>query len=146
MLRSTVLAAALAASAVPALAGGFGCEGECYRQTYVPAQYGVVAQRTLVRAPRPYALMSPGEYRTVHERVAVRPAGRVWTTRRDAWGNKVGCWVDTPAEYAVVSRQVMVRAPGIVPVANLPIWTHRTYPVVTEPAHLAWTPVAHHHR
>ena len=144
MLRSTVLAAAFAVFAVPAVAGGLGCEGNCYRQTYVPAQYGLVAQRTLLRAPRQYAFMSPPEYRIVHERVVTRPAGRVWTTRRDAWGNKVGCWVETPAEYSVIPRQVMVRAPEIVPVANLPVWTHRTYPVLTEPAHLAWTPIAHH--
>lgn len=143
MLRSTVLAAALATFVGPAFAGGYDCGGDCYRQTYVPAQYGAVAQRTLVRAPRPYALVSPPEYRTVHERVAVRPAGRVWTTRRDAWGNKVGCWVEVPAEYAVVPRQVLVRAPSVVPVANLPSWSVRTYPVVTEPAHLAWTPVGY---
>lgn len=145
MSRAFLAAAALSLLAYPAAAGGAGCAGgDCYVQTYVAPSFGIRVERTLVRAPRTYALVTEPAYRTVHERVLVQPPGRVWTVTRDEFGREVGCWVETPARYGTVSRQVMVRAPEVVPYAQTTAWGYQSYPVLVEPGHRAWTPVGRH--
>lgn len=141
MLRFTTAAIAFAALALPAKAGGYDCGGDCYRQVHVPARYETAVEPALLRGPRTYALVTPAEYRTVHERVVVEPARRIWTVRYDGRGDKIGCWVETPARYATVARRVMVRAPTAVPYAQTASWGLRSYPVLAEPAHRAWFPI-----
>jgi hypothetical protein len=144
MLRPMLAAAALAASAFPASAGTYSCGADCYRQAHVPARYGSVVEPSLVRAPRTYAVVTPPKYRTVYETVPVRPAGRVWTVRRDAHGRKVGCWIEVPARYATVPRRVMVSGAEIVPYAQTAVWGYQTSPVLLEPAHKTWVPISAH--
>lgn len=141
MLRIALTGAALAATTLPALAGGYDCGGECYREAYVPARYGAVVEPTLVRAPRTFAAVTPAEYATVTERVAIRPARRAWTVTRDEFGRKVGCWIDVPGEYRTVTRRVVVRGPEIVPVAETAVWGVAGQRYVAEPAHRAWVPL-----
>ena len=141
MLRPILAALAFAAATSSAQAGGYGCAGDCYRQVYVPPTYGMAVERTPVRAPRTYALVTEPEYRTVYETVAVEPARRIWTVRRAEWGRKVGCWVEVPARYATLPRRVVVRAPEVVPYAQASAWGLRSYPVEVEPARRAWYPV-----
>jgi hypothetical protein len=141
MLRTLLAAAALTATALPAAAGGHSCVGDCYRQAYMPARYGAVVEPALVRGPRTHAHVTPAEYRTVTERVAIRPAGRVWTVTRDAWGRKVGCWVDVPGEYTTVTRRVMVRGPEITPIAQNAVWGVASQRFLVEPAHKEWVPL-----
>jgi hypothetical protein len=141
MLRTLLAAAAVAAATLPAAAGGDRCAGDCYRQAHVPARYGTVVEPMLVQGPRTYAAVTPAEYATVTERVAIRPAGRIWTVKRDAWGRKVGCWVDVPGEYRTVTRRVMVRGPEITPIAQSAVWGLASQPVLVERAHKAWVPL-----
>ena len=141
MLRTLLAATAFAAAAIPASAGGYGCEGDCYRQEYVPARYGAVVEPSLLRGPRTYAAVTPAEYTTITERVAIRPAGRIWTVKRDAFGRRIGCWIDVPGEYRTVTRRVMVRAPEITPVAQSAVWGVASQRVLLEPAHKAWVPL-----
>ena len=141
MVRTLLAAAAVMAGAVPALAGGYGCYGDCYRQAYVPARYGTLVEPTVVRAPRTYAAVTPPQYTTVTERVAIRPPGRVWTVKRDAYGRKIGCWVDVPGEYRTVTRRVMVRPAAITPIAQSTVWGLARQPVLVERPHQAWVPL-----
>lgn len=143
ILRPALAAAAFALLAFPARAGGDGCAGDCYRQTWSPARYGMAVEKHIVQAPRTYGLYTPAEYRTVTEKIVVRPAGRVWSVTRDSHGRKIGCWVETPAEYATVSRRVQVRAAELVPYAQTTAYGYRSHPVLVEPGHLSWTPVGH---
>ena len=108
----------------------------------MPPVYGAVAEKVLVRAPRTGAIVTPAEYGTVRETVVVEPARRIWTVRRDAWGHKIGCWVETPARYGTVTRRVMVRAPEVVPYAQAAIYGTRLQSVQVAPAHAEWVPIA----
>ncbi|WP_375461658.1 hypothetical protein [uncultured Enterovirga sp.] len=141
MSRYLLAAAALGLSALPAAAGGYGCTGDCYRQTYVPPSYGTVAEKVMVRAPRTYAVTTPARYKHVQETVMVSPGSRHWSVTRDHYGNKVGCWVTTPARYGTVTRTVMVEAPQVVPYAEPAQYGYRTQTVMTSPGYKTWTPV-----
>lgn len=143
VLSGPVLAAAaLGLSALPAAAGGYGCTGNCYRQTYVPPSYENVTERYMVRAPRTYVMTTPAQYQTVHETVQVSPGGKHWSVSYDAYGNKVGCWVYTKPRYASVARTVMVRGPEAVPYAVPAQYGTRSYSVQTSPGYKAWTPIS----
>ena len=143
MSRTLLAAAALGLSALPAAAGGFGCQtGQCYRETYVPPSYENVTERVMVRAPRTYATTTPAEYRTVQETVQVSGGGRQWSVTRDAWGRQVGCWISTPPRYATVSRTVMVRAPEVVPYAVPAQYGYRSYQVQTSAGYRGWAPIS----
>lgn len=141
MSRHLLAAAALGLSALPAAAGGNGCAGDCYRQTYVPPSYGTVAEKVMVRAPRTYALTTPARYGQVQETVMLSQGGRHWSVTTDHYGNKVGCWVTTPARYGTVTRTVMVEAPQVVPYSEPAQYGYRTQTVMTSPGYRAWTPV-----
>lgn len=140
MLRPLLAATALLVS-WPALAGGYDCGGDCYRQAYVPPTYGTVTERYLVQAPRTYAIATPAQYGTVYERVMVSPGGRSWSVTRDAYGNKVGCWVVTPAQYATVPRTVMTQAPQVTPYAEPAQYGFRSHTVQTSPGFRSWVPL-----
>ncbi len=141
MLRTFLAATAFAAATLPAAAGGSGCSGDCYREAYLPARYGAVIEPTVVRGPRTYAAVTPPEYATITERVAIRPAGRLWTVKRDAYGRKVGCWVDVPGEFTTVTRRVMVRGPVVTPIAQSTVWGLASQRVLVQPAHKTWVPL-----
>lgn len=141
MSRHLLAAAALGLSALPAAAGGAGCAGDCYRQTYVPPTYGTVAEKVMLRAPRTYAITTPARYRHVQETVLVSPASQHWSVTTDHHGRKVGCWITTPARYGTVTRAVMVEAPQVVPYAEPAQYGYRTQTVLTSPGYKTWTPV-----
>jgi len=141
MLRTFLAATAFAAATLPAAAGGSGCSGDCYREAYLPARYGAVIEPTVVRGPRTYAAVTPPEYATITERVAIRPAGRLWTVKRDAYGRKVGCWVDVPGEFTTVTRRVMVRGPVVTPIAQSTVWGLASQRVLVQAAHKTWVPL-----
>lgn len=141
LMRSLFATAALALSALPAAAGDYGCAGDCYRRAWLPPVYGAVAEQTPVRAPRTYALVTPPEYRRIEETVMIRPARRIWTVRRDAWGRRIGCWVEIPARYAVRPRTVMVREASLTPYSQGTAYGLSLHDVVVEPAHRGWVPL-----
>lgn len=144
MLRSVFGAAMVVAAAAPATAGGYGCEGQCYRQEWAPPVYEHRAEKVLLQAPRTYAYVTPAAYRTVHETVMVSPGSRHWMVKLDAYGRKVGCWVETPPRYATVPRTVMVHGPVVTPVAVPAQYGIATSTVMTQPAHKAWLPMHGH--
>ncbi len=126
-----------------AQAGGYGCRGECYHEAILPPVYGTVSERVLLSPPRTYDVVTPATYRTETETVEIAPARREWQVTRDAWGRRVGCWVDLPARYGVRQRTVMVSAASSVPVTQLPVYGSRERTVLVEPARRAWVPAPH---
>ncbi|MCA0422926.1 MAG: hypothetical protein LCH61_06315, partial [Proteobacteria bacterium] len=113
-------------------AAGDYCGANCYRKVVTPPQYATVAETVQVRPAAVARRVQPAEYGTVHEQVVVRPArtvarvsparygtvaetvmvspgGKRWQVTRDAYGNEIGCWVNTPAQYATRYRTVMVQ-------------------------------------
>lgn len=141
MLRIPLALAAIAAGTLPALAGGYGCTGNCYRQEYVPPSYRTVAERVMVRAPRTYAYVTPAQYGYVNETVQVSPASRYWTVKHDHHGRKIGCWVEAPARYASVSRKVMLRGPEVVPQYVPAQYAVRHHTVQDSPGYKTWVPL-----
>lgn len=142
MSRLIVAAGALALSGLPALAGGFGCVGNCYTPTYVPPTYGTVTERVMVRAPETYAITQPAEYRTVYDTVQTG-GGRYWSVTRDPMtGRVVGCWITRPVTYASVPRTVMVRPPQVIPYAVPAQFGYRSQVVQTSPGYKAWAPIS----
>ena len=111
---ATALAAGLLFAA-PAVAGGYGCTTDCYRQVSTPPVYGTVSEQVMVRPPRRVNHVVPPVYDTVSEQVLVAPARRVWQTSVDAYGQTVGCWVTIPAQHATQTRRVLVRPAPVVP-------------------------------
>lgn len=142
MSRLIVAAGALALSGLPALAGEFGCVGNCYTPAYVPPTYGTVTERVMVRAPETYAITRPAEYRTVYDTVQTG-GGRYWSVTRDPMtGRLVGCWITRPVTYASVPRTVMVRPPQVIPYAVPAQFGYRSQIVQTAPGYRAWAPVS----
>lgn len=143
MSRLFFAAGTLVLSGLPALAGGYGCEGAaCYTPSYVPPTYGLVTEKVAMSAPQTHAMVTPGEYRTVYDTVQVG-GGRVWSVTRDpVTGRLVGCWITKPATYATVPRTVMVRAPQVIPYAVPAVYGYRTSSVMTSPGYKAWVPAA----
>jgi hypothetical protein len=136
------LVGALTALAAPAaLAGGDPTCLTCYRHVVQPPVYGTVAEQVMVQAPRTYAETIPGDYQTVSETVMVAPARKVWQVTRDAYGNLVGCWVETPARYAVQHRQVMIRPPSVVRHTSPAVYATQHRQVLVQPARSGWEPV-----
>jgi hypothetical protein len=138
--RGVLALAVLAGLAGPAAAGGFGCGGACYRETTLPPVYGTLADPVLLAPPRSYEIVAPARYRTFAEPVQVAPARREWRVTRDAWGRRIGCWVETPASYALRHRTVMVEAASVVPVTTYPVHGVRYRSVQLAPARRAWVP------
>lgn len=142
MSRLIVAAGALALSGLPALAGEFGCVGNCYTPAYVPPTYGTVTERVMVRAPETYAITQPAEYRTVYDTVQTG-GGRYWSVTRDPMtGRLVGCWITRPVTYASVPRTVMVRPPQVIPYAVPAQFGYRSQVVQTSPGYKAWAPIS----
>ena len=135
-VQPSLAAVALLASLGAAQAGGQGC-ATCYEKVVHPPQYATRSETVMVRPQRTVAHTTPGEYATVHEKVMVRPARtyareipaevgvvaekvmvapprREWQVTVDAYGRKIGCWVEVPAQYAVQHRHVVVRPAQIV--------------------------------
>jgi hypothetical protein len=144
MFMRGILALGLATGfAGSAAAGEYGCGGHCYRQATLPPVYGTLTEPVQLSAPRTYAVVNPPEYRTIAEPVQVAPARREWRITRDAWGRRVGCWVEIPARYAVLHRPVMVRSGSVVPETTFPVYGVRYRSVKMEPARRAWVPRAY---
>ncbi|ACA16822.1 conserved hypothetical protein [Methylobacterium sp. 4-46] len=136
-------AAGLAASALPAVAGGYGygcASAECYRHVTTPPVYGTVSEQVMVRPARTVTHVVPPVYDTVAEKVMVSPGGRVWQTSYDANGQLVGCWVTTPPQFAVRQRRVLVRPPQVVPEVIPPAYATYQRRVLVEPARSGWVP------
>lgn len=140
--RPVVIAAALAAGclvASPAAAGG--CYStECYRRVPTPPVFDTVSEQRLVRAPRTVYRTTPPVYDTVSERVLVSPGGRHWQQSYDAYGQLVGCWVNTPPRYAVQSRRVLVRPAEVIPETLPPVYANYQRRVLVQPAGSTWVP------
>ena len=127
MSRLIITAGALALSGLPALAGGFGCVGNCYTPTYVPPTYGTVTEKVVMRAPETYAITTPAQYKTVYDTVQTG-GGRYWSVTRDPYtGKMVGCWITKPVSYATVARTVQVSAPQVIPYAVPAVYGYRSH-------------------
>lgn len=126
-----------------AAAGGYGCGAHCYRETTLPPVYGTLTDRVQLSATRTYDVVTAPEYRNVAETVQTAPARREWRITRDAWGRRVGCWVEIPARYTTLHRPVMVRAASVVPHTTYPVYGVRYRSVQLEPARRAWVPGAY---
>jgi hypothetical protein len=140
LLTAGLALAGLAASGA-AQAGG-DCIN-CYRQVANPPVYQPVTEPVLVTAPTTYAYVTPARYGTVTDEVEVVPARRVWRVTRDAWGRKIGCWVEVPGHREWRTRQVVTRPAEYVPVAVPAVYGLATANVLVAPASLGWEPVAH---
>ncbi len=138
-MQRTLVAALATLASTAALAGG-DCGGDCYRRAWQPAEYGTLVETYPVR-PRTYAVVTPPAYRTVTERVVVRPAGRIWQESRDASGHRVGCWVDVPAETRLVTRRVMVAPGSVEPYASAGYSGVRAVTYQTQRAGWGWEPL-----
>lgn len=115
--RAITLAGAVAGALLfvsSAQAGGCG-GAECYRHVTTPPVYDTVSERVLVRPARTIYRSIPPVFETVAEQVQVSPGGRVWQTRRDAYGELVGCWVDVPPRFAVRHRRVLAQPGQTIP-------------------------------
>ena len=142
-LGGLLSAAAMLASGAPARAGGFGCAGDCYRETVLPPVYGQTGERVLLSVPRTTDIVTPPVYGSVTETVQIAPARREWRVTRDAWGHRVGCWVEVPARYGQRQRNVELQAGFAVPYTTYPAYGVRTRTVMVEPARRAWLPAGH---
>lgn len=122
----------------PALAGG--CGVECYRRVHTPPIYDTISEPRLVRPPRTIYRTTPPVYDTVAENVLVHPGGRSWQTRRDAFGQLIGCWVHTPPRYALRYRRVLVQPAQVIPETIPPAYANYRHRVLVQPASTAWVP------
>jgi hypothetical protein len=104
-------AAMFAPSAQAGACGG----AECYRHVTTPPVYDTVSERVLVRPARTVYRSIPAVYETVAEQVQVSPGGRVWQTRRDAYGELIGCWVEIPPRFAVRHRRILAQPGQTIP-------------------------------
>lgn len=139
-----LLAASLGFAAGPAQAGG--CFGqECYRRVATPPVYDTVTEQQLVVPPRTIHRTIPPVYDTVTERVLVAPPTRRWTTRYDAHGHLIGCWITTPPQYALTARHVLVREAEVVPETLPPVYRTHARRVLVQPGGSTWVPVGHGH-
>jgi hypothetical protein len=130
----------------------------------VPPQYQEVSQRVMVHPARVIAHHIPAVTQTVAEQVLVQPGGRAWTVRRDAYGQEIGCWVNTPpvyatqyrtvvvqpasaeyetipAEYADVSHTVMVQPPSVRREVIPAVYGTQPRPVLVQPGSVGWQPM-----
>jgi hypothetical protein len=130
----------------------------------VPAEYRQVSERVLVRPARVVAHHIPAVTQTVAEQVLVHPGGQVWTVRRDAYGQEIGCWVHTPpvfatqyhtvvvqppsaeyetipAEYEDVSRTVMVQPPSVQREVIPAVYGTQSHQVLVHPGTVGWEPI-----
>ncbi|KQP53588.1 hypothetical protein [Methylobacterium sp. Leaf106] len=116
-LSASALAGALfGASILATSAQAGGCGGaECYRHVTTPPVYDTVSERVLVRPARTVFRSIPPVYETVSEQVQVSPGGRVWQTRRDAYGETIGCWVEIPPRFAVRHRRILAQPGQTIP-------------------------------
>jgi hypothetical protein len=130
----------------------------------LPAQYQQVSQRVLVRPARVVAHYIAPVAQTVGEQVLVQQGGRVWSVTRDAYGQEIGCWVNTPpvyatqyhtvvvqpgstqyetipAEYEDVSRTVMVQ-PASAQYETIPaVYGAQSRQVLVQPGAVGWQPI-----
>ena len=137
----TVLFAAIAGavlSAAPAVAGCYSTE--CYRRVSTPPVYDTVSEQRLVSPPRTVYRSTPPVYDTVSERVLVSPGGRHWQQSYDAYGQLVGCWVNTPPRYATATRRVQVRPAEVIPETLPPVYANYSRRVLVQPGGSAWVP------
>ncbi|KQT93106.1 hypothetical protein ASG60_06800 [Methylobacterium sp. Leaf469] len=125
--------------AASAQAGGCG-GAECYRHVSTPPVYGAVSERVLVRPAETVYRTIPPIYETVSERVVVSPGGRVWQTRRDPYGELVGCWVDVPPQYSVRHRRVLVQPAQSIPETIPAEYASVRRRVLVQPARAGWVP------
>ncbi|WP_026597126.1 hypothetical protein [Methylobacterium sp. 77] len=115
-LASALASAILGVSALVTSAQAGGCGGaECYRHVTTPPVYDTVSERVLVRPARTVYRSIPPVFETVSEQIQVSPGGRVWQTRRDAYGEMIGCWVNIPPRFAVRHRRVLAQPGQTIP-------------------------------
>jgi len=130
----------------------------------LPGEYQQVSEQILVRPAQVVARHAPAVSQTVAEQVLVSPGRRKWSVTRDAAGNEIGCWVNTPpvyvthyrtvmmqtasmqyetipAEYRTVTRTVMVRPPGVTQEVAPAVYATRTREVLVQPASFGWEPL-----
>jgi hypothetical protein len=130
----------------------------------VPAQYEQVTRQVVVRPARVVAHHTPAVTQTVAEQVLVQPGGRVWTVRRDAYGQDIGCWVNTapvyatqyhtvvvqaastqyetiPAEFQDVTRTVMVSRASVRHEVIPAVYGSQSRQVMVQPGSLGWQPI-----
>jgi len=130
----------------------------------VPAEYRQVSERIMVRPQRVIAHPIPAVTQTVAEQVLVHPASRVWQVSRDAYGQEIGCWVNTPpvyatqyhivvvqpasaeyetipAEYQDVSRTVMVHPASVEHEVVPAVYGSQSHQVMVQPASAGWQPI-----
>jgi len=128
------------------------------------ARYEQVSERVMVRPARVIAHRTPAVTETVSQQVLVQPGGRVWTVRRDAYGQEIGCWVNTPpvyatqyrtvvvepasvsyetipAQYEDVSRTVMVQPPGVRREVVPAVYGTQSREVLVQPGTVGWQPI-----
>jgi len=115
-----------------------GVDGECYSKVFIPAEYKIVTERTLVKEASERLEVIPAEYKWVEERVLVKeaskrlvevpaeykwvertvqvkPAHRGWVMEKktrcagDDKPRDVFCLVSTPAEYKTIRSQCLVK-------------------------------------
>lgn len=141
-LGGLIAAGSLVAGA-PAQAGSFGCAGDCYREAVLPPVYGTVGHRVLLSTPRTTDIVTPAVYGSVTETVQIAPPRREWRVTVDAWGRKVGCWVEVPARYGLRERTVTLQPGSVVPYTTYPAYGIRSRTVMVEPARRAWVPAGH---
>ncbi|KQO54469.1 MULTISPECIES: hypothetical protein [unclassified Methylobacterium] len=116
-LSAFALAGALLGTSILATsAQAGGCGGaECYRHVTTPPVYDTVSERVLVRPARTVYRSIPPVFETVAEQVQLSPGGRVWQTRRDAYGQMIGCWVDVPPRFATRHRRILAQPGQTIP-------------------------------
>jgi hypothetical protein len=130
----------------------------------IPAEYRQVTQRVLVRPAQVVAHHVPAVTQTVAEQVLVQPGGRVWTVRRDAYGQEIGCWEHTapvyatqyhtvvvqpasaqyetiPAEYEDVTRTVMAQPGGVQREVVPAVYGTQSRQVMVQPGSVGWQPI-----
>jgi hypothetical protein len=144
--RLAVISAALVGAtllAPAAMAGGCG-GAECYRHVSTPPVYGSVSERVLVRPASTVYRHTPPIYETVSEQVLVAPGGRVWQTKRDHYGQLVGCWVDIPPRFSVRHRRVLVEPGRAIPETIPAEYASVHRRVLVAPARAGWVPAGGH--
>ena len=130
----------------------------------IPAQYEQVSEHVVVHPERVIAHRDPAVTQTVAAQVLVQPAGRVWTVRRDAYGQEIGCWVNTPpvfatqyhtvvvqpataeyetipAEYADLPHTVMVTPPSVQREIVPAVYGTQSRQVLVQPGSVGWQPI-----
>jgi hypothetical protein len=100
----------------------------------VPAQYEHVTEHVLVHPGRVIAHHAPAVTQSVAEQVLVHPGGRVWTVRYDAYGQEIGCWVNTPPVFATQYHTVVVHPASVQYETIPPEYQDVTRTVLAQPA------------